>query len=101
MPASSFCGCATGAPIVPSALRRCTVTLLGLLYAVSKYWPPASTLQWIGRDGSAAGAPCICNAPVAGSMVSALARCVSPATCGPPLLDTTYRQRRDGCGQTY
>src|SRR5215813_360268 len=81
---------------------RCTVTALGKLKAVSKYPPVASTQQWIGRDGSACGSPCGAKVPEAGSTRNALARCVSPGiTPGPPLLETTKKNRVDGCGQAY
>ena len=51
-----------------------------------------STLVWIGREGSFTVPPCGVSAPVAGSILKALATCVSPATPaepGPPLLETT------------
>src|SRR5262249_33541953 len=82
-------GLSHASPIEPSRLMWCTVTLLGALWAVSRYSPDASTLVWIGRDGSACGSPCGSNAPERGSMRNALARCVVPATPGPPSLDTT------------
>src|SRR2546426_5092391 len=63
MPVSSRPGWLTASPMEPSPLIRCTVTLLGSLYAVSRYPPDRSTLVWIGRDGKDCGSPCSCNAP--------------------------------------
>src|SRR5260370_18040561 len=83
---------------------RCTVRSLGLLKAVSRYSPGMSTLVWIGREGSSSGAPCGVSAPVAGSILNAFAKCLSPAMPaepGPPLLVTTYKYCFDGCGQAY
>src|SRR5262249_32429063 len=101
MPASSLPGWFTGSPMEPSPLMRCTVTLLGSLWAVSRYSPDPSTLVWIGRDGRDCGSPCGARAPEPGSMRKALARCVGPATPGPPLVETTEAQRFGGCGQAY
>jgi len=56
---------------------------------VSRYSPDLSTLVWIGREGRDCGSPCGASAPETGSMRKALARCLVPATPGPPLLDTT------------
>jgi len=63
-----------------------------------------STLVWIGREGSTSVAPCGVSALLAGSILNAFAKCLSPATPadpGPPLLETTYKYCLDGCGQAY
>src|SRR5262249_56609475 len=101
MPASSLSGWLIGSPMEPSPLIRWTVTLLGSLYAVSRYSPDLSTLVWIGREGRDCGSPGGASAPELGSMRNALARCVVPAAPGPPLLATTYRYRFAGCGPAY
>src|ERR1700743_2918938 len=104
MPVSSWLGCSTRSPMVPSRLMWCTVKLDGLLWATSRNLPDMSTLAWIGRDESLTGSPRGLSAPVAWSIAKALATWTLPVTspaAGPPLLDTTYRYFFDGCGHAY
>src|ERR1043165_4112552 len=102
MPASTPIGCSTSSPIVPSALIRCTLTRgLGMLCALSVYWPDGCTHMCVARCTSLAASPCGESAPVAGSIAHALMWLWSAGSPGPRLLVVTYNQRFDGCGHAY